>query len=88
MPFGGPSLLLMCLPALAQDALSRLGRVSFPLSLFAYPFYLMNRSPGKSGSHFDPKCNLFSPAEGKLVSFSAPCFPAQSSRHERTLSRS
>ena len=56
----------MCVSA--QDALSRLGRVSFPLSLFAYPFYLMNRSPGKSGSHFDPKCDLFTPAEGKLVS--------------------
>lgn len=41
--------------------------MSFPLSLFAYPFYLMSRSPGKEGSHFDPKCNLFSPAEGKLV---------------------
>jgi acyl-lipid omega-3 desaturase len=55
-------------PSLMQDALSRLGRVSFPLSLFAYPFYLLNRSPGKVGSHFDPKCNLFTPAEGKLVS--------------------
>ena len=51
-----------------QDALSRLGRVSFPLSLFAYPFYLLNRSPGKSGSHFDPKCDLFTAAEGKMVS--------------------
>lgn len=41
--------------------------MSFPLSLFAYPFYLLNRSPGKVGSHFDPKCDLFSPAEGKMV---------------------
>lgn len=65
--------LLTCLHALVQDALSRLGRVSFPLSLFAYPFYLMNRSPGKVGSHFDPKCDLFSPAEGKLVSCFALC---------------
>lgn len=50
-----------------QDTLALLGRLSFPLALFAYPFYLMSRSPGKEGSHFDPKCNLFTPAEGKLV---------------------
>ena len=50
-----------------QDVLALLGRLSFPLSMFAYPFYLMNRSPGKVGSHFDPKCNLFSEAEGKMV---------------------
>jgi hypothetical protein len=42
--------------------------VSFPLSLFAYPFYLLNRSPGKVGSHFDPKCDLFTQGEGKMVS--------------------
>jgi len=61
---------------LVQDSLAMLGRLSFPLALFAYPFYLLNRSPGKEGSHFDPKCNLFTPAEGKLVRFGAinACF--------------
>ena len=66
---GASSLPLMFPRDLSQDALSRLGRVSFPLSLFAYPFYLMSRSPGKVGSHFDPKCDLFTPGEGKLVSY-------------------
>ncbi len=54
----------------AQDATSLLGRLSLPLSMFAYPFYLMSRSPGKEGSHFDPKCDLFSEQEGKLVRLS------------------
>lgn len=33
----------------------------FPFPLFAYPFYLFNRSPGKDGSHFDPNSDLFTP---------------------------
>jgi omega-3 fatty acid desaturase (delta-15 desaturase) len=28
---------------------------------------LFNRSPGKQGSHFDPKSDLFTPNEGPLV---------------------
>jgi omega-3 fatty acid desaturase (delta-15 desaturase) len=56
------------------DSLALLGRLSFPLALFAYPFYLMSRSPGKEGSHFDPKCNLFTPAEGKLIQTSNKFF--------------
>ena len=39
----------------------KLGRVLFPFPLFAYPFYLFNRSPGKDGSHFDPNSPLFTP---------------------------
>ena len=43
-----------------------LGRHSL-LSMLAYPFYLISRSPGKTGSHFDPQCDLFSKSEQKLV---------------------
>jgi hypothetical protein len=50
-----------------QDSLGKAGRLTFPLALFAYPFYLWKRSPGKTGSHYDPSCDLFTPAEGKLV---------------------
>lgn len=35
--------------------------------MFAFPFYLWNRSPGKQGSHYDPDCNLFTPAERNMV---------------------
>jgi acyl-lipid omega-3 desaturase len=45
-----------------------LGRLLFPAPLFAYPFYLFQRSPGKTGSHFDPSCDLFTPAEKNNVS--------------------
>ena len=51
-----------------QDGLALLGRLTFPLSMFAYPFYLLNRSPGKQGSHYDPKTDLFSDIEGPMVS--------------------
>ena len=50
-----------------QDGLALLGRLTFPLSMFAYPFYLLNRSPGKQGSHYDPKTDLFSDIEGPMV---------------------
>jgi len=51
----------------AQEPLARLGRLSFPAALFAYPFYLWKRSPGKEGSHFDPACILFAPGERNMV---------------------
>ena len=51
-----------------QEPLARLGRLLFPLPLFAYPFYLWQRSPGKTGSHYDPKSDLFVPTEAPLVS--------------------
>lgn len=48
--------------------MGKLGRLSFPLAMFAYPFYLWKRSPGKTGSHYDPACDLFVPQEASLVS--------------------
>ena len=51
-----------------QDDLGKLGRLTFPIAMLAYPFYLWKRSPGKEGSHYDPKCDLFTPAEEPLVS--------------------
>jgi hypothetical protein len=50
-----------------MDFWGRIGRLSLPWAMFAYPFYLWKRSPGKDGSHFDPKCDLFKPEEGPLV---------------------
>lgn len=50
-----------------MDSMSKLGRLTFPISMFAYPFYLWNRSPGKQGSHYDPKSSLFAPNEGHLI---------------------
>ena len=52
---------------LAQDPLGKIGRLTFPLAMFAYPFYLWKRSPGKTGSHYDPACDLFVPQEASLV---------------------
>lgn len=45
----------------------RFGRFTLPAPLFAFPFYLWKRSPGKEGSHYDPKCDLFRENEGSLV---------------------
>jgi omega-3 fatty acid desaturase (delta-15 desaturase) len=42
--------------------LQRLVRYYLFLPL-AYPIYLFQRTPGKSGSHFDPKSSLFKPSE-------------------------
>jgi acyl-lipid omega-3 desaturase len=50
-----------------QSITERVGRLLFPLPLFAYPFYLWSRSPGKSGSHYDPSCDLFTPHEKNMV---------------------
>jgi len=56
-----------------MDATGRLGRLRFPWPLFAYPFYLFNRSPGKQGSHYDPECDLFVPSERNMVLSSDAC---------------
>lgn len=57
-----------CLPSsCSQDFWTKIGRASFPWSLFAYPFYLWRRSPGKEGSHYDPECDLFQPSEKRMV---------------------
>ncbi len=53
-----------------QDFWGRLGRLTLPFPLFAYPFYLWKRSPGKEGSHYDPACDLFVPSEKPLVRLS------------------
>ena len=60
-----------CAGAGMQDALGKMGRLTFPIAMLAYPFYLWKRSPGKEGSHYDPKCDLFTPAEEPLVSLGA-----------------
>jgi hypothetical protein len=54
-------------PPPPQDPLAKTGRLSLPWSMFAYPFYLWSRSPGKTGSHYDPSCNLFTPGEKNMV---------------------
>ena len=46
---------------------AKIGRLTLPWALFAYPFYLWQRSPGKEGSHYDPSCDLFVPAEKNMV---------------------
>ena len=51
----------------AMEPMGRLGRLKFPWPLFAYPFYLAFRSPGKTGSHYDPNCDLFQPSERRMV---------------------
>ncbi|KAK7321355.1 hypothetical protein VNO77_31921 [Canavalia gladiata] len=56
------------------NILTRLGRFTVPLPLFAYPFYLVARSPGKQGSHFNPYSTLFSPSERKEVAISSLCW--------------
>ncbi|KAK7305406.1 hypothetical protein VNO77_43312 [Canavalia gladiata] len=56
------------------DNMTRIMRFTFPFPIFAYPFYLWNRSPGKEGSHFNPHSNLFSPSERKDVLTSSLCW--------------
>jgi len=50
-----------------MDKTGVVGRLQFPFPLFAFPFYLFKRSPGKEGSHFDPACDLFVPGEKEAV---------------------
>lgn len=47
--------------------MARAGRLKLPWALFAYPFYLWKRSPGKTGSHYEPDSPLFVPAEANMV---------------------
>ncbi|KAL7095315.1 hypothetical protein ACP275_10G016100 [Erythranthe tilingii] len=49
-------------------------RFTLPFPMLAYPFYLWNRSPGKTGSHFDPNSALFVPNEKKDVITSTICW--------------
>jgi omega-3 fatty acid desaturase (delta-15 desaturase) len=47
------------------DSVVLMLRFRLPFPMLAYPFYLANRSPGKSGSHFHPASDLFQPSESK-----------------------
>lgn len=51
-------------------------RFTIPWPLFAYPFYLWGRSPGKKGSHFHPDSDLFVPSEKKDIITSTACWSA------------
>ncbi|BAZ05021.1 fatty acid desaturase [Calothrix sp. NIES-3974] len=44
-----------------MDWIQKIGR--YYLFLFAYPVYLFQRSPNKTGSHFSPSSPLFKPSE-------------------------
>lgn len=51
-----------------MEPMARIGRLSLPWALFAYPFYLWAGSPGHAGSHYDPNnTNLFAPSEKNMV---------------------
>lgn len=49
------------------DSVVLMLRFRLPFPMLAYPFYLANRSPGKSGSHFHPASDLFQPSESNDV---------------------
>lgn len=57
-----------------MEPMEKVGRLTLPWSMFAYPFYLWKRSPGKKGSHFDPECDLFTANERNDVLTSAACW--------------
>ncbi|KAK4763789.1 hypothetical protein SAY87_013227 [Trapa incisa] len=58
------------------DASSKFLRFTLPFPVFAYPLYLIYRSPGKEGSHFNPYSDLFTPNERKDVTLSTSCWAA------------
>ncbi|KAL3010445.1 hypothetical protein AAZX31_07G141900 [Glycine max] len=58
------------------DTVTRMLRFTAPFPLLAYPVYLWGRSPGKTGSHFDPSSDLFVPNERKDVITSTACWAA------------
>ncbi|CAL9134966.1 unnamed protein product [Musa textilis] len=58
------------------DSTTRKLRFTLPFPMFAYPFYLWGRSPGKCGSHFHPSSDLFVPNEKKDVITSTVCWAA------------
>lgn len=49
------------------DFTAKLGRYNPLVMLIAYPVYLWARTPPKTGSHFDPSCDLFKPSEKNHV---------------------
>ncbi|PWA82591.1 omega-3 fatty acid desaturase [Artemisia annua] len=56
------------------DASTKLLRFKVPFPLFAYPLYLWYRSPGKSGSHFNPYSDMFAPNERRYIVTSTLCW--------------
>ncbi|KAL2569819.1 hypothetical protein GLYMA_18G202600v4 [Glycine max] len=58
------------------DTVTRMLRFTAPFPLLAFPVYLFSRSPGKTGSHFDPSSDLFVPNERKDVITSTACWAA------------
>ncbi|KAG0503229.1 hypothetical protein HPP92_003301 [Vanilla planifolia] len=58
------------------NSITRKLRFSIPFPMLAFPFYLWSRSPGKSGSHFNPDSDLFVPSERKDVITSTVCWLA------------
>ncbi|XP_051131087.1 acyl-lipid omega-3 desaturase (cytochrome b5), endoplasmic reticulum-like [Andrographis paniculata] len=51
-------------------------RYKVPFPMFAYPLYLWYRSPGKTGSHFNPYSELFRDDERQQVMTSTACWAA------------
>ncbi|CAD6203207.1 unnamed protein product [Miscanthus lutarioriparius] len=49
------------------DFMTRKLRFTMPFPLLAFPLYLFARSPGKTGSHFNPSSDLFQPNEKKDI---------------------
>ena len=58
------------------DSVVLMLRFRLPFPMLAYPFYLANRSPGKSGSHFHPASDLFQLSESNDVLTSTACWLA------------
>ncbi|KAI8564238.1 hypothetical protein RHMOL_Rhmol03G0166600 [Rhododendron molle] len=58
------------------DNVTRMLRFTLPFPLLAYPIYLWSRSPGKTGSHYNPNSDLFVPSEKKDVITSTVCWTA------------
>ncbi|XP_058224462.1 omega-3 fatty acid desaturase, endoplasmic reticulum-like [Rhododendron vialii] len=58
----------------ALDVSTKFLRFKVPFPMFAYPFYLWKRSPGKKGSHFNPYSDLFAPSERIDVLTSTVCW--------------
>ncbi|KAL6645760.1 hypothetical protein ACP70R_017368 [Stipagrostis hirtigluma subsp. patula] len=53
------------------DFMTRKLRFTMPFPLLAFPLYLFARSPGKSGSHFNPNSSLFQPNEKDIITSTA-----------------
>ncbi|KAG8063799.1 hypothetical protein GUJ93_ZPchr0003g18316 [Zizania palustris] len=49
------------------DNMTKKLRFTMPFPMLAFPLYLFSRSPGKTGSHFNPSSDLFQPNEKKDV---------------------